>query len=69
MDPSFSTSEESVSARLAHCDGAASSADSAAEPSEAFSILHLEAVPQVSGLMLYSLVCLTTRLSVANLQF
>lgn len=43
----LTSSEESVNARPAHGDGARSSADSAAEPSEAFSSLHLEAVPEV----------------------
>ncbi|BDA43226.1 probable pre-mRNA-splicing factor rse1 at N-terminal half [Coccomyxa sp. Obi] len=42
----FTSSEESVSPRLAHADGARSSADSAAEPTEAFSSLHLEALPE-----------------------
>ncbi len=43
----LTSSEESVSARLAHADVARSSAESAAEPTEAFSSLHLEALPEV----------------------
>lgn len=47
-DMSFSSSDESVTARMGHIDGAASSMEAGREPSAAFSSLHLEAELEVS---------------------